>query len=134
MFIYIHILSYYMLFLYFKLCLIVNCSLSCSFTSISFLITGAMNNGQSRETGNTCHTRRRKTHQRRNTLCAGHHYTQTNTTNVNKTRALLQTTEGKDEPNIVQCIYNCLPLDQNVLCSYRPITISLIKCSYPPPF
>ena len=33
--------------------------------------------------------------------CVGYHYTQTNTNNVNKTRALLQTTGGKDEPNIV---------------------------------
>jgi len=39
-----------------------------------------------------------KTH---NTICVGHHYTQTNTNNVNKTRALLQTTGGKDKPNIV---------------------------------
>ena len=30
-----------------------------------------------------------------------YHYTQTNTNNVNKTRTLLQTTGGKDEPNIV---------------------------------
>ena len=35
------------------------------------------------------------------TICVGHHYTQTNTNNVNKTYALLQTTGGKDEPNIV---------------------------------
>ena len=34
-----------------------------------------------------------------NTICVGHHYTQTNTNNVNKTWALLQTTGGKDEPN-----------------------------------
>ena len=33
--------------------------------------------------------------------CGGHQYTQTNTNNVNKTRALIQTTGGKDEPNIV---------------------------------
>ena len=38
---------------------------------------------------------------KKNTICVGHHYTQTNTNNVNKTRALLQTTGGKDEPNIV---------------------------------
>ena len=31
----------------------------------------------------------------------GHHYAQTNTNNVNKTRVLLQTTGGKDESNIV---------------------------------
>ena len=37
-----------------------------------------------------------KTH---NTICGTHHYTQTHTNNVNKT--LLQTTGGKDEPNII---------------------------------
>jgi hypothetical protein len=36
-----------------------------------------------------------------NTICAGHHYRQTNANNVNKTQALLQTTRGKDEPNNV---------------------------------
>ena len=36
-----------------------------------------------------------------NTIYVGHHYTQTNTNNVNKRCALLQTTVGKDEPNIV---------------------------------
>jgi hypothetical protein len=54
--------------------------------------------GQSRETGNIGNTRRRKTKQKHNTICVGHHYTQTNTNNVSKTR---QTTGGKDEPNIV---------------------------------
>ena len=34
-------------------------------------------------------------------MCVEHHYAQTNPNNVNKTRALLQTTGGKDEPNIV---------------------------------
>ena len=53
--------------------------------------------GQSRETGNT---RRRKTKQKHNTICVGHHYTQTNTNNVNKTSVFLQTTGGKNEPNI----------------------------------
>ena len=33
--------------------------------------------------------------------CVGYHYAQTNTNMINKTCALLQTTEGKDEPNIV---------------------------------
>ena len=33
----------------------------------------------------------------------GHHYMQTSTKNVDKTWALLQTTGGKDEPNIVVC-------------------------------
>ena len=36
-----------------------------------------------------------------NTICVGHHYTQTNTYDVNKTWVLLQTTGGKDEQNIV---------------------------------
>jgi len=34
-------------------------------------------------------------------ICVGHHYTSTNTNNVNKTWYLLQTTEGQDESNIV---------------------------------
>jgi hypothetical protein len=48
-------------------------------------IEGAIKNGQSRETGNKVNTRRRKTKQK-------HHYTQTNTNNVNKT---WHTTRGK---------------------------------------
>jgi hypothetical protein len=36
--------------------------------------------------------------QKHNTKCAEHHYTQTNTNNVYRTWALLQTTGGKDEP------------------------------------
>jgi hypothetical protein len=36
-----------------------------------------------------------------NTIRVGHHYMQTNNNNVSKTWALLQTTGGKDEPNIV---------------------------------
>jgi hypothetical protein len=36
-----------------------------------------------------------------NAICVGHHYAQTNTNNVNKTLALLQTTGGKYEPNII---------------------------------
>ena len=58
-------------------------------------------NGQSRETGNIGYTRWRETKQKHNTICVGHHYTQINTNNVNKTWALIQTTGGKDEPNIV---------------------------------
>ena len=33
-----------------------------------------------------------KTKQKLNTICVGNHYTQTNTNNVNKAKALLQTT------------------------------------------
>jgi hypothetical protein len=38
---------------------------------------------------------------KQNTLCTGHYYTKPNTNNVNKTWSFLQTTGGKDEPNIV---------------------------------
>ena len=39
--------------------------------------------------------------QNNNIICVRHPYAQTNTTNVNKTRVLLQTIGGKDERNIV---------------------------------
>jgi hypothetical protein len=62
-------------------------------------------NGQSIETGNAGHTRQRiktkQKHKKPTTMCVGHYYPQTNTDNVNKTWALLQTTGGKDEPTIV---------------------------------
>jgi len=45
---------------------------------------GAIKSGQSRETGNIGYTRRRKTKQKHNTKCVGHHYAQTSTNNVNK--------------------------------------------------
>jgi len=45
--------------------------------------------------------RRRQTKQKNNTLCVGHHNMQANTTNVDKTRAILQTTGSEEEPNII---------------------------------
>ena len=75
---------------------------------------GLIKKGQSRETDNIKYTKRRTSKQKHNTICVGHHYAQTNTTNykqlevktnqtnttnVNKTWALLQTTGGKDGPN-----------------------------------
>ena len=60
----------------------------------------AIKKGQSRETGNIRYTRWRQTKQKHNTICVWHHYTQTNTNYINKTWAILQTTRGKDEPNI----------------------------------
>ena len=45
----------------------------------------AIDSGKSRETGNIGYTRRRQTKQKHNTVCVGHHYTQANTNNVNKT-------------------------------------------------
>jgi hypothetical protein len=62
---------------------------------------GTIKNGQSREIGNIGYTRRRQTKKKHNTICVGHHYAQSIINNVNKTLALLQTTAGKDEPNIV---------------------------------
>ena len=38
---------------------------------------------------------------KKNTICGAHHYKQTHTHNVNRTCELLETTGGKDEPNIV---------------------------------
>ena len=48
-------------------------------------------------------TRRRQPKQKtqHNTVYVGQHYAQTNTNNVDKTGVLLQTTGGKDDPNIV---------------------------------
>ena len=46
-------------------------------------------------------------------MCVGHHYPQTNSNKVNKTRALLQTTGGKDEANIV-CMRKSQHGTQNV--------------------
>jgi quinolinate synthase len=46
---------------------------------------GAIKNGQYRETGNIVYTVRRKIKQKQNTICVGHHYTQTNVNKVNKT-------------------------------------------------
>ena len=57
---------------------------------------GAMKNVQYRETGNIRYTRRRQAKQKHNTIWVGHYYAQTNTNNLYKTRALLQTTGGKD--------------------------------------
>ena len=72
-------------------------------------------NGQSRETGYTGHTRQRKKQKQKkpNTMCVGHYYPQANTNNVNKTWILLQTTGGKDEPNIV-CMRKSQHGTQNV--------------------
>jgi hypothetical protein len=46
---------------------------------------GAIRNGQCRETDNIRYTRRRKTKQRHDKICVGHHCTQTDTNKVNKT-------------------------------------------------
>ena len=58
---------------------------------------GAINSGQSKDTGYIGYTRRRKTKQKYKTTCVGHHYTQTSRNNVNKISA----PGGKYEHNIV---------------------------------
>ena len=50
---------------------------------------GAIKIQQSRETGNTGHTRRRKTKQKHNTICVRHHYVQANKKIANETCTLL---------------------------------------------
>jgi hypothetical protein len=49
-----------------------------------FVTEGAIKDEQSRETGNIWSTRRRQL--KHNTICAGHHYAQTNTIKVNKNK------------------------------------------------
>ena len=44
-----------------------------------------MNNLEKLTTLGTQYTKRRQTKQKHNTICVGHHYTQTNTNNINKT-------------------------------------------------
>jgi hypothetical protein len=55
-----------------------------------------MDNPEKLATLGTQNTRRRQTKQ---TTCVRHHHTQTDINNANKTRALLQTTGSKEEPN-----------------------------------
>jgi predicted carbohydrate-binding protein with CBM5 and CBM33 domain len=103
---------------------------------------GTIKDGQYRETGNTGYTRQRQINvreyrrdnqrwavqrnwqhrvhktktnkQNHNTICVRHHYTRTNTNNVNKTQVLLQTTGGKDEPfmrtSFSQIIYRTIKI------------------------
>ena len=67
-----------------------------------------LHNGKSREIGNIGYKRRRKTIQKHNTTCVGHHTTQVNANNTNTARAsykqrkqdtsLLQTAQARHEP------------------------------------
>ena len=57
-------------------------------------------NGQSRETGNIGYTSRRQAKQEHSVICVEGHYMQANPNKAIKTWGLLQTTGGKDEPNI----------------------------------
>ena len=62
----------------------------------------AIQNGQSKETGNIGYTRRRKTKHKHNAICVGHYVKQTNTNNLNKT------TGGKNERTLfLNTLYIC---------------------------
>ena len=68
-------------------CLFLNnsyCTLGCLNKETLENIEGEIKNGQSRETGNIEHAKRRKIKQKYN-MGVGHRYAQTNTNNVNKT-------------------------------------------------
>ena len=60
-----------------------------------------MDNPEKLETQGTQDEEKQK--QKHNTICVGHNYTQTNTNNVNNTRALQQTTGGKDKRTSFSC-------------------------------
>ena len=55
----------------------------------------AIKNWQSRKTGNIEYTGRWQAIQKHNTICDGHHYTQTNTNNISKTWASYKQREVK---------------------------------------
>ena len=59
-----------------------------------------------------------KKKQKTNTMCAGHHYPQANTNNVNKTWALLHKTGGKDERTSF-CMWKTQRGTQNVKTNNR---------------
>ena len=64
------------------------------------------------------------------TISVGHHYSQTNSNNVHTTWALLQTTGGKDKPNIL-----CKPLywsqaTENVVVKYKLHTLVMLEYCY----
>jgi hypothetical protein len=72
------------------------------------------------------HTRRRKTKQKHNTICVGHHYTHPDTNNVNKSCDLLQTTGGNDkhrDHKFSQClccyIHNKIPIKLQTIINQR---------------
>ena len=61
-----------------------------------------MDNPEKMATLGTQEWRRGQTKQTQNTICVGHHNTQTNTNNVYKTWVFLQTAGGKDDYMLFQ--------------------------------
>ena len=98
-------------------------------------IEGTIKNGQSRKTGYIRSTgyKRKINKQKHNTICVRHHYAQANTNKVNMTWALLQTTGGKDEPDIVFIRHNTEPRAMSLditncwISLYASIQISLLN-------
>jgi len=74
-------------------------------------------NGQSRETNNTRYTRRRQAKQKHNTICGGHHYTQTDTNNVNSVCTFLL----QQFQRIISCKMKCSTL--SILSSFTSMEI-----------
>jgi hypothetical protein len=68
------------------------------------------------KSGNIGPTKRRKSKQKHNTICVGHHYMQANTNNVNMIWSLLQTTGGKIEANYGRHILNIPKLHLMMAC------------------
>jgi hypothetical protein len=71
---------------------------------------GNQNRTIQRNRQNRVHKTKTNKTKTQHSLCWTHHYAQTNTNNVNKICTFLQTTEGKDEPNIISCgnrFYGC---------------------------
>ena len=62
-----------------------------------------MDNPEKLGTKGTQDTIRRQTNRKHSAICFAHHYTQTNTNNVNKKWVLLQITGDKDDSNIILC-------------------------------
>ena len=77
---------------------------------------GAIKNGQSRETGNTEHTGRRKTKQKHNTIYIGHHYTQWPKEKRQKTNNYLQNSTHKTKDRVTR---TSLKTGNELMCSGR---------------
>ena len=84
-------------------------------------------NGQSIETGNAVHTRKRiktkQKHKKPNTMCVGLYYPQTNTDNVNKTWASYKQLEVKtNQPSFVCGNHNSEPkTSRNIIGEHKTL-------------
>jgi hypothetical protein len=72
---------------------------------------------------------RKKNKKNHDTICVGHPYGQANTTNLNKTRALLQTARGKDEPTLILLKHKYNVVHQYLKTNYQPIYTWVIASS-----